>query len=347
MGDAYDLGAHGRSRSESLSTAPVGAKKAMFAEKSKPAVAPALTHTDESARGNKKWKQETRLRQTCGRPSSIAIRRGPALRPSETVSYDDRRATTVWKGCQPWSVATSLMYTYVTHVAVVLPACPSELCPSTIVAAQAGRSGALPLGWSTLRRVAWPWLPLPYSVSFHSVGRDGAVPSGCSERGRCSMSCALRGGGRTTVVEAEACAPVATPSSSAASSAWPCRVTACSTAPIAASPAARICCSVAGWARAVSSRVASCSWPWLRATSAAKLPAALVGRVAEGVRGVEVGTAAEHQRDRRGAARLRRGVQCRAAVVVERVDVRCEAVEQRAEAMQLRVIWAQRGVLQP
>ena len=57
----------GRSRSESLSTAPVGAKKAMFSDLGKPAAAPALTHTDESARGSKKWKQVSTTSATVGK----------------------------------------------------------------------------------------------------------------------------------------------------------------------------------------------------------------------------------------------------------------------------------------
>ena len=47
--------------------------------------------------------------------------------------------------------------------------------------------------------------------------------------------------------------------------------------------------------------------------------------VAEGVPGVEVGAAAQHQRDWRGAASLGHGVECCAPVVVERVDEGCEA----------------------
>ena len=82
------LGAHGRSRSESLSTAPVGAKKAMFAEKSKPAVAPALTHTDESARGNKKWKQVATTSATVGKFDRRRVfdRHAPGLPPTRSVA---------------------------------------------------------------------------------------------------------------------------------------------------------------------------------------------------------------------------------------------------------------------
>lgn len=45
-----------RSRSETLSTAPVGTKLAAFASIGKPVEAPALTHIDLSAKGGRKWK---------------------------------------------------------------------------------------------------------------------------------------------------------------------------------------------------------------------------------------------------------------------------------------------------
>ena len=76
----------GRSRSESLSTAPVGAKKAFFTEK--PAAAPALTHTDESARGSKKWKKVSTTSATVGKFDRRRVfdKHAAGLPPSRSVA---------------------------------------------------------------------------------------------------------------------------------------------------------------------------------------------------------------------------------------------------------------------
>ena len=78
----------GRSRSESLSTAPVGAKKAMFSDLGKPAAAPALTHTDESARGSKKWKKVSTTSATVGKFDRRRVfdKHAAGLPPSRSVA---------------------------------------------------------------------------------------------------------------------------------------------------------------------------------------------------------------------------------------------------------------------